>query len=77
MVELIWLCRTFTGANPNSVNHDRQACSGYYTHNQNNLYSGCSSTSWTCYFAGMVANSISYATFYRTMTAQMMRTYFP
>ena len=46
-------------------------------HNTNNLYTGCSSTSWVCYFNSRVSNSIGYTTWYRTMTAQLMRTYFP
>ena len=46
-------------------------------HTTGSLYAGCSSTSWTCYFAGRVSNSVGYTTFFRTMTAQLMRTYFP
>ena len=71
------LCRSYTAAGPGATNRDRHACSGYYVYTTNNLYFGCSTTSYSCYFQGYVSLGSSYTTYYRAMTAQLMRSYFP
>jgi hypothetical protein len=60
-----------------SSTRDRQACSGYYVYTSYNLYLGCSSTSYSCYFVAYVSYFSRYTSYFRAISAHTMRSYFP